>query len=459
MQSEGQLDALEAHLASLEQTVAAIDDAAERDILKGRIAAHRANRLMSVAFRPAATMAQEALTLLPEHERFHRGVAYLILGNAGRYLGDVGTAQPALEQAATICQKGGDMIGAVVAAHALAQLYESQGKLHEAARLLAETLPWATVRGQTLSFGGILHIGLARVHYQWNELSEAMRNLDTGLALMETASYRHEMLLGYLTLARIRLAQGDGDDAWKAIRTGEEYCSNAGIGRNPHLERFKANLHLIEGNLRAADHWAGNHELAAPGENQPMHLAEQILLARIYLAQGRTGAAATLLEEQREAGVRDKRAGDLIAILAALALVRARQGADTQALVTLEEALHLGDSGRFVRLFVDYGKPMAQLLRTAAAAGIALDYVTHLLAAFAAAEETGPEAEELVDPLSERELEVLRLIAAGLTNREIAEQLVIAQGTAKRHVSNIYGKLGVGSRTQAVARGRELHLL
>jgi LuxR family maltose regulon positive regulatory protein len=190
-----------------------------------------------------------------------------------------------------------------------------------------------------------------------------------------------------------------------------------------------------------------------------MHLAEQILLARVYLAQGRTGDAARVLEQQREAAVQDRRAGDLVAILALLALVRARQGADTQALVTLEEALRLVQPANYVRLFVDYGEPMAQLLQTAAAAGIALDYVTQLLAAFAAAEEKGREVEALVEPLSDRELEVLRLIAAGLTNREIAEQLVIAHGTAKRHVSNIYGKLAVGNRTQAVARGRELGLL
>lgn len=125
----------------------------------------------------------------------------------------------------------------------------------------------------------------------------------------------------------------------------------------------------------------------------------------------------------------------------------------------MEKALHLGSSGRFIRPFVDCGEPMVQLLQTAAAAGIALDFVTRLLGAFAATEEAGLAPKALIEPLSERELEVLRLIAAGLTNREIAEQLVIAHGTAKRHISNIYGKLGVGSRTQVVARARELRLL
>jgi LuxR family maltose regulon positive regulatory protein len=224
------------------------------------------------------------------------------------------------------------------------------------------------------------------------------------------------------------------------------------------MELAKARVELRAGNFQAVERWAENRDEAATAENQPLHLAEQLLLARFYLAKRHTAAAVTLLQEEREAATQSQRAGDLVAILALLALARAAQGAEERAQVILEEALRLGEPANYVRLFVDLGPPMARLLREAAVEGIALDYVTRLLAAFAESEQSS-QAAGLVEPLSERELEVLRLIAAGLTNREIAEQLVIAYGTAKRHASNIYGKLAVDNRTQAVARARELRLL
>jgi len=141
-------------------------------------------------------------------------------------------------------------------------------------------------------------------------------------------------------------------------------------------------------------------------------------------------------------------------VLQALALQA--QGKDDQALTVLERALSFAEPEGYLRTFIDEGAPMAALLRTAASRGIALDYVSKLLAAFGKV--AFPSA-PLVEPLSERELEVLRLLAAGLSNREIAAELFLAIGTVKKYTSNIYGKLNVHKRTQAVARARELGLL
>jgi LuxR family maltose regulon positive regulatory protein len=149
-----------------------------------------------------------------------------------------------------------------------------------------------------------------------------------------------------------------------------------------------------------------------------------------------------------------------VKILALQALAFQTQGDAEQALSALERALSLAEPEGYVRTFIDEGEPMARLLRLALSRGIAPDYVARLLAALGEeAELAFPTMESLVEPLTERELDVLRLIVAGLSNPEIAEELFIAVSTVKSHVNHIYGKLGVTSRTQAVVKAQELGLL
>ena len=195
-----------------------------------------------------------------------------------------------------------------------------------------------------------------------------------------------------------------------------------------------------------------------------------LALARVRIAQTREGVgeahvddALRFLAQQGEQAEAHGRVWDLIEILALQALARQVQGDLDGAVEALARALRTAEPEGFVRTFIDEGQPMAELLRLAASRDIAPRYVAKLLAAFgeqpAPAEPAAPVAQLLVEPLSERELEVLRLLAEGLTNREIAEQLTVTVGTAKTHVHHIYGKLDVHNRTQAVARGRELGLL
>jgi LuxR family maltose regulon positive regulatory protein len=179
--------------------------------------------------------------------------------------------------------------------------------------------------------------------------------------------------------------------------------------------------------------------------------------AKFALAQGdKTGAAAILAERYRTAAQDGIRYAQIeIRILQALA---ARF--EERALAYLSEALAMAQPEGFVRVFVDQGEALIPLLRKAARRGIAPDYVARLLAAMAGKFDEAPSvAQALTEPLSDREMEVLRLIAAGLTNKEIAELLVLAVGTVKAHTSSIYRKLDVGGRTQAVAHARELKLI
>ncbi|MBN1136192.1 MAG: hypothetical protein JXM73_06385, partial [Anaerolineae bacterium] len=187
---------------------------------------------------------------------------------------------------------------------------------------------------------------------------------------------------------------------------------------------------------------------------------ERLILARLMIGQGQPQDGLAILERLLPRMEREGRWGSAIEghILTALALQAA--GDTPQAAAALEQALSLAEPEGYVRIFADEGAPLADLLRQAAARGAAPEYVGRLLAAIRAGERgPAPDIPGLVEPLADREIEVLRLIAAGLSNQEIAEELVVAVSTVKWHINNLYGKLGVSSRTQAIARARELELL
>jgi len=189
---------------------------------------------------------------------------------------------------------------------------------------------------------------------------------------------------------------------------------------------------------------------------------EHLIWARLLIVRNEPQQALQVLAQLQQAADQGGRTDSLIRIWALQALARQALGEVDQALVTIQPALSLAEPQGYVRLFVDEGRSMARLLRRAAARGLAVTYLSQLLEAFQPAISEGhplPAVQPLVEPLSERELEVLRLIATGLTNQEIAETLVVALGTVKAHTASIYSKLNVHNRTQAVARARELQVL
>ena len=195
-------------------------------------------------------------------------------------------------------------------------------------------------------------------------------------------------------------------------------------------------------------------------------LLEYIVLARIRIASGQPEEATALLHHLLKVAETGGRTSKVIEILSLLALAMQAQGKVDQAVSVLEQALTLAEPGGFIRIFVDEGPPMAQLLYEALTHRIAPNYTQRLLAAFSTAEpqqfiplQNQAANSELIEALSERELEVLHLIAKGLTNPEIASRLYLALNTVKAHTRNIYGKLDVHSRTQAIARAQALGLL
>jgi LuxR family maltose regulon positive regulatory protein len=222
------------------------------------------------------------------------------------------------------------------------------------------------------------------------------------------------------------------------------------------LEALQAHLWLVQGDVDAVAHWAEERQL----KNDEEH--PYLILPRLYLAQHRPDEASRLLTRLLQQAEANKWVNSMLSQLALQVRAFYDQGNTDNAMETLKRTLSLAERGGYIRIFLDQGAPMEKLLRQAAARGVALDYVKKLLAAFER-EDQPPVADHLaaplIEPLSERELEVLHLIAAGLSNPAIADTLVVSVNTVKTHVKRLYGKLGVNSRLRAVERARELDLL
>jgi LuxR family maltose regulon positive regulatory protein len=302
-------------------------------------------------------------------------------------------------------------------------------------------------------------------------LDAAYKHAATGIEYCQRFGAPSEMIWGYITLMRVLQAWGDSEGALNALYDAEQVMQTHRIRQalRVELETKGAALWLALGDTDTARRWVAR---CTGGSER-----EQIALARLRLAEGRASDALHLMEGQRALAEAGGRHGRLIEILGLLALALEAQNRPSEASEALSQALFLGMPEGYMRVFLDLGWPMHELLvqmasgpRGASMAPVMRDYVRTILDAFRQEREAqkglaegvspaSPLAEALVVPLTERELEVLGLLAEGLPNKEIAARLIVAPSTVKQHLKNIYGKLDVHSRTQAVARGRELALL
>jgi LuxR family maltose regulon positive regulatory protein len=274
----------------------------------------------------------------------------------------------------------------------------------------------------------------------------------------------HEVMTN-LCLVRVLFSRGDITGAQGIIQSIENSADKYDI---PHrallqLSAWQVRIWLAQGKLEAASQWARERELDPDGKPTYLHEVEYIVYARILITQGKLDEANRLLQRLIESAEMGGRISIVIEILILQSLAYQAGEDAAQAVTVLEKALRLAQPSGFIRTFVDEGPPMARLLYEALSREIAPEYVQRLLAAFPVdePEKTGPSKtqipkSELVEPLSEREIEVLQLIALGLTNPEIATRLFLSTHTVKVHTRNIYGKLGAHNRTEAVARARSL---
>jgi len=444
--------------------------------MAGYIAALRACSALTDEDIPRVfEMAQRAVELLPEGD-YMQGLVGIALGNAHGSQGDVVAAQRAYAEASASAQKRGYRTLSVSATCYLGMAQAKQARLHEALATYRQALELAIgPGGRQLLVGGLPLVKLGDLSREWNDLATASRELTKGVQACAQWGQPDFLADGYVALARLQLAQGDLAGARETLQEATHLArrSKVDVFVLCWLDECRLRLWLSEGNLAAAMRWAKTSGLTVDDELIYHHDLHHINLARVLVAQGMRQPSGNYLHEALDLLARLLAAAEKsgwiheeikILILQALAL---DAGGDTEeAIATLTRALMLAEQGGYVRVFVDEGAPMHKLLHQAAAEGIAPEYVSKLLAACDVSEsgsvgERFPRTriQPLIEPLSERELEVLRLLATGLSTSGIAQELFVAVSTLRSHAKSIYSKLNVHSRHEAVARAKELNLL
>jgi LuxR family maltose regulon positive regulatory protein len=282
-----------------------------------------------------------------------------------------------------------------------------------------------------------------------------------------------DIALAYTTHARIQQAQGNKAGAVEAIEKGIHLIQTSGVfsAARDAVRTAQVKLWLAQGDLLSADSWAASQEerLISDRGFEFENELTRITLSRVYIAQKKPDETIRLLTRLEESAESGGRTGRLIEILILKALTLQILGETAQALAALEKSLSQAEPEGYIRIFMHEGPPMQRLLAqwsAHAGANPLRDYAIRLLTQFdaephtiAVASEKGSSGGDLVEPLSQRELEVLHLMALGKTNQEIAGQLFVAPGTIKAHAASIYRKLDVTNRTEAVARARQLGIL
>jgi LuxR family maltose regulon positive regulatory protein len=321
------------------------------------------------------------------------------------------------------------------------------------------------------------------VYREWNDLEEAARHLADGIEYCAQVGYILDQVVGHTALARVLRAKQDPDGARRALQTAERLSlkMKGYVLARRWVEDCQVRLWSAQGRIPEIARWIEETDLRVDDQVSFARELEHLILARALVAVGRQLVGEPYLDRAldllaRLLAMAESRGwmGKATEILVLQALAHQGRGDTGEALAALERALSIAEPEGYVRTFLDEGPAMARLLREAAGRGIAPDYARGLLEAFGdtatddrrqRTPESTPSSSihrpssTLVEPLSERELEVLRLIAEGFSNPEIAQRLFLALNTVKVHTRNIYGKLGVRNRTHAVARARELDLL
>jgi LuxR family maltose regulon positive regulatory protein len=448
---EPKLQAAEAALANSFQGTTELDDK-NRNVV-GHIAAIRA-MLAARQDKVETIIAQSrrALEYLHPDNLPVRTATIWKLGYAYQLQGDRAAASQAYAEAESTSHASGNVMVSILATIGLGQIQEAETQLNLAADTYRRNLQ--LYGDQPLPIASEAHLGLARICYEWNDLDAAHRHGQQSIQLARQEEDTDRFVSCKVFLARLKLAQGAVVSAAAMLAEADKSVRQHNfVDRMAEVVSAQVRTLLHQGNLKAAAQLAETHDLP-------------ISLARVHLAQGDTAAALAVLKPLRQQVETKRWHDERLKVVVLQAVTHHARGEQNQALQVLGDALALAEPDGFIRTFVDEGPPMARLLYEALAHGIEPDYVRRLLAAFPVSEpeqaaplETQALKSDLIESLSARELEVLQLMAEGLTNPEIASRLFLALNTVKTHSGNIYSKLGVHSRTQAVARARALGLL
>ena len=449
----GQNSATEPKLQAAEAAIAKAESDDELRDLIGRIAAMRATMAVSRnALDIIISQSQRALAHLRPENLPYRTAVNWTLGYAYQSQGDRLKASQAYNEIISAAETFENSIYLIAALTSLGQIQETDNQLSLAAESYEHVLRLAG--DPPLPIACEAHLGLARLNYQWNDLTAAQKHGQKSEQLVQQIESVPSVVSHKLFLARLLLAQGDVSAVDAVFQEAEAYIHQHNfVFQMADVAAIQVIVSLSQGDLVAATDLAQTHHLP-------------ISQARVHLAQGDPGKALDVLAPVRQQAEEKSWQDERLKVLILQALAYWAQGRSETAVELLKDALALAKPGGFIRIFVDEGASMARLLYEALGCGIEPAYVRRLLAAFPVADSKPaalslpPDAESgLVEPLSMRELEVLQVIAEGLSNQEVANRLYLSLHTVKVHVRNIFAKLGVKNRTQAVAKGRALGIL
>jgi LuxR family maltose regulon positive regulatory protein len=415
-------------------------------------------------------LSEQALALLPRDELSGRSIVALNLGMAQWYRGHMADAEQALKEAQRAGHGSGNEYVRWTAVLFSNRIQTAQGKSRQAVESYRQMIE----QGGQLPVVGLAHYDLGRLSYEWNELIAAADHLQRGLGIIRRSGGLEFEAGGYSALAFIRQAQGDPAAAQAALQRAGQLLENPGISPSTRLYNLASQVAVAlgQGDLDGASRVVERFPTLGEAGSFPDYLSLMLVQARVLLAQGRQAAAAEHLAALHGMA---SRAGWHSVAVQARALQSLAAPTPDQAHTFIIKALTLAEPENFVRTFVDAGEPMRllisdsglQIKKRGEDADRLLTYVGRLLAAFDSItprqepeiSDLKPQIPNMVEPLSDRELDVLRLLADGQTNQEIAQTLYVSINTVKTHLKNVYGKLGVSNRREAAASAKEFGLI
>jgi LuxR family transcriptional regulator, maltose regulon positive regulatory protein len=441
----GQTTAVEAKLQATERALLAHNGSVPSAYI-GQIATTRA--VLALAQYDTERMlsqSQLALAHLPPQFVSRRATAYCTLGYAHMKYGDYGLARQYLIESIALSASIGDIFINILANISFGLLQELENQLHSAYETYQRVINVAG--NHPVQIVNEAYLGLARIEYEWNHLATAEELAQKSLELArQYESVIDRFIISETFIARLKMVRGDLNSASVLLAQAHQTVRQHGFtNRIPDLVSEQIIVLLRQGKLSDANHLAQTHGL-------------KLSQVRVYLAHGNTQDALTLIDKLRPQLQHLPK--EWLALMLQEALAWHQHGAKNHAFGVLDEALTLAEPQGFVRLWVDEGLPMANLLSDFAQTGNHAVYVHHLLEAITTSlSHSVQPSDSLLEPLSQRELDVLRLVAYGLSNQAIGEKLFIALDTVKGHNRRIFEKLQVQRRTEAVARARELGLV
>jgi LuxR family maltose regulon positive regulatory protein len=492
----GEFEAVKPWLQSAEQWLEGpavgmvVADEAQFRTLPAMIALiHSSHAQVQGDIEGAVKYAELALELSPEEDHINHAMAAVTLGTAYWERGDLDGAERALSVWINYCQKVGNITFAVATGAYLAGINVAQGRLREAERIYKQFIQLASTHDQVRHVTSNLYLGLGLLCHEQGDQQSAAQHLRKSWELGEQTALNDWPYRSRLAQARLKEAEGDLGTALDLLDEARRLYVKTSVPDFHPIDALKARVYLRQGRLSEALAWARERGLSVDDDLSYLGEFEHITLARILIAQhqndplaGSIHQAIALLERLLQAAEAVGRMGSVIEILVVQAHAFQAQGNVSQALASLERALALAEPEGYVRIFVDEGEAMRLLIldfrfsiekQAPQDAHPLCRYVERLLAIFPQPREANPQStiqnlkhlhlaqvqvSEMIEPLSERELEVLRLLGTELSGPEIASKLIVSLNTLRTHTKNIFNKLGVNNRRAAVHRAEDLNL-